>query len=160
MPSVSFIFVGKMREKYFEGAFAEYLKRIGGYARCEVREVAEQRLGERPSQREIDAALAREAQEIEKAVPKGAYVTALCVEGEMCSSEQLAQKFTVLDGRGVSRICFIVGGSFGLDSALKAGADWQLSMSKMTFPHHLARVMLAEQVYRAFAINAGTRYHK
>ena len=101
MPGVSFIFVGKMREKYFEGAFAEYLKRISGYTKCEVREITEQRLGDRPSQREIDAALAREAQEIEKAIPKGAYVAALCVEGEMCSSEQLAQKFSALDGRGV-----------------------------------------------------------
>lgn len=160
MPGVSFIFVGKMREKYFEGAFAEYLKRIGGYTKCEVREITEQRLGDRPSQREIDAALAREAQEIEKAIPKGAYVAALCVEGEMCSSEQLAQKFSALDGRGIGRICFIVGGSFGLDPELKSRADWRLSMSRMTFPHHLARVMLAEQVYRAFTINAGTRYHK
>ena len=138
MPGVSFVFVGKMREAYYSAAFAEYIKRIGGYTKCDVREIGEQRLGERPSEREIAAALAREAREIEKAIPKGAYVCALCVEGDMCSSEDVAERLRRLDER----------------------ADWRLSMSRMTFPHHLARVMLAEQVYRAFTINAGTGYHK
>ena len=160
MPGVSFVFVGRMREKHYEAAFAEYIKRLGAYGKCEVREITEQRLGERPSEREIESALAREAQELERAIPKGAYVCALCVEGEMCSSEQLAQRLQALDTRGVSRICFIVGGSYGLDEGFKRRADFRLSMSRMTFPHHLARVMLAEQVYRAFTINAGTRYHK
>ena len=104
MPGVSFIFVGRMREKHYESAFAEYIKRLGAYGKCEVREITEQRLGERPSEREIESALAREAQELERAIPKGAYVCALCVEGEMCSSEQLAQRLQALDTRGVSRI--------------------------------------------------------
>lgn len=160
MPGVSFVFVGKMREAYYSAAFAEYIKRIGGYTKCDVREITEQRLGERPSEREIAAALSREAREIEKAIPKGACVCALCVEGDMCSSEDVASRLRRLDERGVSKVCFIVGGSFGLDAQLKARADWRLSMSRMTFPHHLARVMLAEQVYRAFTINAGTGYHK
>ncbi len=160
MPGVTFVFVGKMKERHFEEAFAEYLKRIGGYAKCEVREIPEQRLGERPSEREISAALAREAQDIERAVPKGAYLVAMCVEGQGASSEELAARIRELDGRGTGKICFLVGGSFGLDEGLKRRADWRLSMSKMTFPHHLARVMLAEQVYRAFTINAGKRYHK
>lgn len=149
-----------MKEPHYEAAFAEYIKRLGGYTRCEVREIAEQRLGEKPSEREIAAALAREAQEIERAIPKGAYTCALCVEGAQCSSEQLAERLAGLDARGVGKACFIVGGSFGLDEGLKARAAWRLSMSRMTFPHHLARVMLAEQVYRAFTINAGSRYHK
>lgn len=160
MPGVTFVFVGKMKERHFEEAFAEYVKRIGGYARCEVREIAEQRLGERPSEREIAAALAREAQDIERAIPRGAYLVAMCVEGQGASSEELALRIKSLDERGAGRICFLVGGSFGLDEGLKKRADWRLSMSKMTFPHHLARVMLAEQVYRAFTINAGKRYHK
>lgn len=160
MPGVTFVFVGKMKERHFEEAFAEYVKRIGGYARCEVREIAEQRLGERPSEREIAAALAREAQDIERAIPRGAYLVAMCVEGQGASSEELASRIKSLDERGAGRICFLVGGSFGLDEGLKKRADWRLSMSKMTFPHHLARVMLAEQVYRAFIINAGKRYHK
>ena len=160
MPGVTFVFAGRMREKHYEAAFGEYIKRLGAYCKCEVREVAEQRLGERPSEREIAAALAREAQELEKAIPRGALVCALCVEGEMCSSEELAERFRRLDAGGTSRVCFLVGGSFGLDEGLKRRAGWRLSMSKMTFPHHLARVMLAEQVYRAFTINAGARYHK
>lgn len=160
MPGVTFIFVGRMREKHYEAAFAEYIKRLGAYCRCEVREIAEQRLGERPSESEISAALAKEARELERAIPKGAHVCALCVEGDMCSSEELAERLRKLDERGAGRICFLVGGSFGLDAELKRRADWRLSMSRMTFPHHLARVMLAEQVYRAFTINAGARYHK
>ena len=160
MPGVTFVFVGKMKERHFEEAFAEYVKRIGGYARCEVREIAEQRLGERPSEREIAAALAREAQDIERAIPRGAYLVAMCVEGQGASSEELSSRIKSLDERGAGRICFLGGGSFGLDEGLKKRADWRLSMSKMTFPHHLARVMLAEQVYRAFTINAGTKYHK
>lgn len=160
MPGVTFVFVGKMKERHFEEAFAEYVKRIGGYARCEVREIAEQRMGERPSEREIAAALAREAQDIERAIPRGAYLVAMCVEGQGASSEELASRIKSLDERGAGMICFLVGGSFGLDEGLKKRADWRLSMSKMTFPHHLARVMLAEQVYRAFTINAGKRYHK
>ena len=160
MPGVSFVFVGKMKEAHFATAFAEYMKRLGGYTKCELREIPEQRLGERPSEREIAAALAREAREIERAIPRGAYVCALCVEGEECSSERLAERLAALDARGAGRVCFIVGGSFGLDAALKRRADLRLSMSRMTFPHHLARVMLAEQVYRAFTINAGARYHK
>lgn len=160
MPGISFIFVGKMKEPHFEAAFAEYIKRLGGFTKCELREIAEQRLGERPSQREVAAALEREAREIERAIPKGAYVCALCVEGPQCASDALARRISELDARGVGRLCFLVGGSYGLDEGLKARADWRLSMSEMTFPHHLARVMLAEQVYRAFTINAGKRYHK
>lgn len=160
MPGLSFIFVGRMREAHFAEAFAEYYKRLGGFAKCELREIAEQRLGEKPSGREIAAALEREAREIERAIPKGAYVCALCVEGEQCASDELARRLAALDARGVGRICFVVGGSFGLAEEIKRRADWRLSMSEMTFPHHLARVMLAEQVYRAFTINVGTRYHK
>ena len=93
-------------------------------------------------------------------MPRGAYLVAMCVEGQGASSEELASRIKSLDERGAGRICFLVGGSFGLDEGLKKRADWRLSMSKMTFPHHLARVMLAEQVYRAFTINAGKRYHK
>ena len=157
---MSFVFVGKMKERHFADAFDEYVKRLGAYCKCEVREIAEQRLGERPSEREIEAALSKEAREIEKAIPRGAYVCALCVEGGMCSSEQLAAKLAGLDARGIGRVCFIVGGSFGLDETLKRACRERLSMSQMTFPHHLARVMLLEQLYRAFKIQEGSDYHK
>ena len=141
MPGLSFIFVGKMRERHYAAAFEEYYKRLGAFGKPELREIAEERLPEQPSEREIAQALSREAAEIEKAVPKGAYTVALCLEGR-------------------PKLCFIVGGSFGLDERVKKAADMRLSMSRMTFPHHLARVMLAEQVYRAFTIINGGRYHK
>ena len=155
MPGLSFVFVGKMRERHYAEAFEEYFKRLGAFGKPELREIAEERLPEQPSEKEIAQALVREAAEIEKAVPKGAYTVALCVEGRAMSSEELAR---ALEGK--SKLCFVVGGSFGLDEGVKRRADLRLSMSKMTFPHHLARVMLAEQVYRAFTIINGGRYHK
>lgn len=155
MPGLSFVFVGRMRERHYAAAFEEYFKRLGAYGKPELREIAEERLPEQPSEREIAQALSREAAEIAKAVPKGAYTVALCVEGRELSSTELARE---LEGR--PKLCFIVGGSFGLDEGVKRSADLRLSMSKMTFPHHLARVMLAEQVYRAFTIINGGRYHK
>ena len=155
MPGLTFIFVGRMRERHYTAAFEEYFKRLGAFGKPELREIAEERLPEQPSEREIAQALKREAAEILKAVPKGAYTVALCVEGKAKSSEELAQALEVQ-----ARLCFIIGGSFGLDESVKAAADLRLSMSRMTFPHHLARVMLAEQVYRAFTIQNGGRYHK
>ena len=155
MPGLTFIFVGRMRERHYTAAFEEYFKRLGAFGKPELREIAEERLPEQPSEREIAQALKREAAEILKAVPKGAYTVALCVEGKAMSSEELAQAL-----EGQARLCFIIGGSFGLDESVKAAADLRLSMSRMTFPHHLARVMLAEQVYRAFTIQNGGRYHK
>ena len=155
MPGLTFIFVGRMRERHYTAAFEEYFKRLGAFGKPELREIAEERLPEQPSEREIAQALKREAAEILKAVPKGAYTVALCVEGKAMSSEELA-----LALEGQARLCFIIGGSFGLDESVKAAADLRLSMSRMTFPHHLARVMLAEQVYRAFTIQNGGRYHK
>lgn len=155
MPGLTFIFVGRMRERHYTAAFEEYFKRLGAFGKPELREIAEERLPEQPSEREIAQALKREAAEILKAVPKGAYTVALCVEGKAMSSEELA-----LALEGQARLCFIIGGSFGLDESVKAAADLRLSMSRMTFPHHLARVMLAEQVYRAFTIRNGGRYHK
>ena len=127
---------------------------------AELREIAEERLPEQPSEKEIARALEREAAEIEKAVPKGAYVVALCVEGREMSSTELAGTLDAAMGAGASKLCFIIGGSFGLHESVKRSADLRLSMSRMTFPHHLARVMLAEQVYRAFTIMNGGRYHK
>ena len=160
MLGVKLICVGKMREKHYVAAFEEYRKRLGAFCRFELCELAEERLPEQPSEKERSAALEREGAEIEKQVPRGAYVIALCVEGEKRSSEALAALFQKLTTEGQSRLCFIVGGSFGLSPEVKTAADLRLSMSDMTFPHHLARVMLAEQIYRAFSIIAGGRYHK
>ena len=160
MLAVRLICVGKMREKYFIEAFNEYAKRLQAYCRFECVELAEQRLSEAPSEGEIRAALSREASEIMKNIPQDAYVTALCVEGKQMPSEKMGRLISERENSGRPKLCFIVGGSFGMDEAVKRRADMKLSMSEMTFPHHLARVMLAEQIYRGFKINEGSRYHK
>jgi 23S rRNA (pseudouridine1915-N3)-methyltransferase len=149
-----------MREKHFIAAFDEYKKRLGAYCRFELTELTEERLGDDPSDKEIANALEREALAIEKNIPKDAYVIAMCVEGKEKSSPELAARFNELALSGRGKLCFIVGGSFGIAERIKQRADERLSMSRMTFPHHLARVMLAEQIYRAFTINEGKRYHK
>ena len=160
MLTVKFICVGRMRERFYIEAFEEYRKRLGAYCRLECIEPGEQRLPERPSQAEIDAALEREAREIEKQLPPDAYVVALCVEGREMPSEFMAQLLSERENSGKPKLCFVIGGSFGLADCIKKRADFQLSMSKMTFPHHLARVMLAEQLYRGYKIKEGSRYHK
>ena len=160
MLGVTLVCVGKMKEKHYISAFEEYQKRLGAYCRFELIEIPEQRLSENPSEKEIAAALEKEAAEIEKRIPSGAAVVAMCVEGTQKSSPELAALFQKWAGSGYSRLCFLVGGSFGMSERIKSRADLRLSVSKMTFPHHLFRVMLAEQIYRAFAINEGSRYHK
>ena len=160
MLGVKLICVGRMREKFYTEAFAEYRKRLGAYCKFECVEIAEQRLGDDPTPGEIAAALEKEAAEIEKAIPADACLVALCVEGREKSSEELAALVREREGSGRPRLCFVIGGSCGMSERVKARADLKLSMSRMTFPHHLARVMLAEQIYRAFKINEGSRYHK
>ncbi len=141
MLRVSVICQGRLKEPYYIAACQEYLKRLGVYCKAEVTELAEDG-------------------DVMPRIPKGAYVIALCIEGDKFSSPALAERLAALAGRGVSRVCFLIGGSEGLPAAAKERADMRLSMSDMTFPHHLARVMLLEQLYRAFSINAGTKYHK
>ena len=149
-----------MREKFYLDAFSEYAKRLGAYCRFELTELAEVRLPDAPSQKEIAAALEKEATGIVKSIPTDAYTVALCVEGRQMPSEELAKLLSQREGSGKPRLCFIIGGSFGLSPRVKAAADLRLSMSEMTFPHHLARVMLMEQIYRGFKINEGSKYHK
>ena len=157
---VQLICVGKMKEKFYIDAAAEYVKRLSAYCKLQVVELPEERLPSNPSQAQIDAALAREADAIRAKLPPRCGLVALCVEGRMRSSEELAGLFTDWMNRGESHLVFLIGGSFGLHPSIKAEAGLRLSMSPMTFPHHLARVMLLEQVYRAFKINEGSSYHK
>lgn len=160
--SVHILCVGKLKESFYRDACAEYVKRLGAYCRPTVVELPEEKLPPKPSPAQIDAALEKEAAAIRAKLPPSAYVIALCVEGRMRSSEDLAAKLrSGIWGDGSSkRLVFLIGGSYGLDKALKGEANDRLSMSPMTFPHHLARVMLLEQVYRAFKINEGSSYHK
>lgn len=138
---MSVICQGRLKEPYYIAACQEYLKRLGAFCKIEVTELAE-------------------GGDVVSRIPGGAYVIALCIEGEKMSSPALAARLEKLANSGVSRLCFLIGGSDGLPERAKAAADLRLSMSDMTFPHHLARVMVLEQIYRAFSINAGTKYHK
>lgn len=160
MINIKFICVGRMREKYYIEAFKEYQKRLGAYCRFELAEIEEQRLSDKPSQNEIRAALLKEGGEIEKQIPRDAYLVTMCVEGKLKSSEDVAELIAERESSGKPKLCFVIGGSFGLCDEIKQRSDMKLSMSRMTFPHHLARVILAEQVYRGFKINEGSKYHK
>lgn len=160
MLTVKLISVGKMKERHYIAAFEEYRKRLGAYCRFESEELPEQRLPENPSQKEIDDALKKECALIQKRIPPRAVLVAMCVEGEGKTSPELAGLIQSWAASGSSTLCFVTGGSFGLSGELKRQARLRLSMSKMTFPHHLARVMLCEQLYRAFTIIEGSRYHK
>nr|WP_326190083.1 23S rRNA (pseudouridine(1915)-N(3))-methyltransferase RlmH [uncultured Oscillibacter sp.] len=160
MQKVTLICVGKLKEKFYAQATAEYAKRLSRFCKLEIVELPESRLSDSPSPAEISQALTAEAALIEAKLPKGSALVAMCIEGEELSSPQLAEKMRQFAVSGVSNLTFLIGGSVGLSPAIKAQADFRLSMSPMTFPHHLARVMLLEQIYRAYQINAGTKYHK
>ena len=160
MLSVRLICVGKLGEKFWADAVKEYTKRLGAYCKLEIIELPEQRLPQTPSEGEIAQALDREAALIESRIWPGAAVIAMCVEGKPMSSEQLADYFSRLTVSGTSKICLLIGGSCGLSERVKQRAALRLSMSPMTFPHHLARVMVLEQIYRALNIAAGGKYHK
>ena len=160
MQKVTILCVGKLKEKFYVDAVAEYTKRLGRFCKLDIVELAEERLPEDPSPAQIGAALAKEADAIRGKLPPSAYVIAMCVEGKTRSSEELARLMADSASRGVSHLVFLIGGSFGLHPSVKELAAVKLSMSPMTFPHHLARVMLLEQIYRAYQINAGSKYHK
>jgi 23S rRNA (pseudouridine1915-N3)-methyltransferase len=160
MLDVTLICVGKMKEKFYIDAAAEYIKRLGASCRITVTELAEIKKSQTPSEKEIDAALLRESEAIKAAIPKGSAVIAMCIEGKQLSSEELSDSIAGFAGAGVSKLCFIIGSSDGLHDSIKSMASLKLSMSRMTFPHHLARVMLLEQLYRAFSIQNGGKYHK
>ena len=156
MQKVSIVCVGKLKEKFYADAAAEYAKRLSRFCKLDIVELNEERLPEDPSPAQIEAALSREADTIRAKLPPAAMAVALCVEGKQRFSEELAR----LMADSVSHLVFLIGGSFGLHPSIKELAAVRLSMSPMTFPHHLARVMLLEQIYRAYQINAGTKYHK
>ncbi len=160
MQKVTVLCVGKLKEKFYIDAAAEYAKRLSRFCKLELVELPEERLPEDPSPAQIEAALLKEAAAIRAKLPAGASLIALCVEGDLRSSEALARQMAAWASQGVGQLVFLIGGSFGLHPSIKGSAKLRLSMSPMTFPHHLARVMVLEQIYRAYQINAGTRYHK
>ena len=160
MFEITLITMGKLKEKFYISAAAEYEKRMKGYCQFKLLELPESRLPENPSSAQITAGLEKEAEVILTKVPKGAWFCVLTPEGKMLSSEALADKLQGIKTNGKSSACFLIGSSFGIAERIKNLADFRLSMSPMTFPHHLARIMVLEQLYRAEAIQAGSKYHK
>ncbi|MBO2527259.1 MAG: 23S rRNA (pseudouridine(1915)-N(3))-methyltransferase RlmH [Clostridiales bacterium] len=160
MFSVTLLTVGKLKEKFYLAAVEEYAKRLGAYCKFSLLELPETRLPENPCASEITAGLAKEAELIAAAIPKGAWFCVLTPEGKELSSEALADKLRSIKNEGKSAACFLIGSSFGIDPEIKRRADFRLSFGPMTFPHHLMRVMALEQLYRAETIQAGTKYHK
>lgn len=157
---ITLIAMGKLKEKFYITAAAEYEKRLKGFCNFKIIELPEVRLPDDPSPAEITAGLEKEADLILSKIPKGAWFCTLTPEGKLLSSEALASKFSDVKNTGKSSACFLIGSSFGIAQRIKDKADFKLSMSPMTFPHHLARVMVLEQIYRAEAIQAGSKYHK
>ena len=160
MFEITLITMGKLKEKFYISAAAEYTKRLGAYCHFQILELPEVRLPDAPSPAEIQAGLEKEADLILTKIPKAAWFCVLTPEGKMLSSEALADKLRDVKVSGKSSACFLIGSSFGMAQRIKDKADFRLSMSPMTFPHHLARIMVLEQIYRAEAIQAGSKYHK
>lgn len=159
MLTIKMITVGTLKEKYLRDAADEYKKRLGAFCRYEEINLKEYRLPESPSQAETEAALAEEGKAILAAMPQKAYKIALCVEGKQFSSEGLAGKISEISMQ-YSEICFVIGSSHGISPSVKSACDLRLSVSELTFPHQLMRVILLETVYRSLNIIKGTKYHK
>ena len=159
MIGVKFITLGTLKESYLREAAAEYEKRLGAFCRFEMVQLKEEKLSENPGASEIKNALEKEAMAIEKQIPPRAYRIAMCVEGKQMSSEELSEHLErVAEQHG--DVCFIIGSSYGLADSVKQSCHLRLSVSKLTFPHQLMRVLLLEAVYRAFKIAKGTKYHQ
>ena len=157
---VNVICVGKLRERFYAEASEEYLKRLRRLMPVTVVELPDEPEPSQPSDKANEAVMRREGERILQRIGPQDYVIALCIEGRQCASPELAERLRGLFTQGRSRVDFVIGGSLGLDKAVLRRADEQMSMSRMTFPHQLARVMLLEQLFRAAKINAGERYHK
>ena len=159
MQNIRIITVGTLKEEFLKDAVAEYTKRLSRFYRIEIIELKESRVGDSPSEKEIESALFDEADKILSSIPQQAVVFALCVEGTQLSSEELSQKIEQSAQRA-SDLVYVIGSSHGLSEKVKQRADFKLSVSKLTFPHQLMRVILLESIYRSFNIQNGTKYHK
>ena len=158
--NITIIALGRLKEKYMRDFSSEYQKRLSSYCNLNIVELSPKPLSDSPSQKEIQNALKQEAELIKKKLPKDACIFSLCIEGKQTASEMFSKKISDLALSGKSNLAFIIGSSFGLDDEIKKMSDERFSMSEMTFPHQMARIMLLEQLYRAFQIESGGKYHK
>lgn len=160
MFEITLIAMGKLKESFYLSAASEYTKRLGRYCKFRLLELPEAKLPDDPSPGDIAAGLEKEADTILSKIPRGAWLCIFTPEGKELSSEEFAQRLRTVKNSGRSSACFLIGSSFGIAPRIKAQADFRLSMGRMTYPHHLARIMVLEQLYRAEAIQAGSKYHK
>ena len=160
MLGVTVLCLGKLKESYLREACLEYQKRLTRFCKLNIIELVPESLPSEPSAAQIEAALNTEGKRLLAEIPNGSYVYALCIEGKQRSSERFSKELSDLPLSGKSHVTFVIGSSHGLSDEVKGRADAKLSMSEMTFPHQLARVMLLEQIYRAFQISTGGKYHK
>lgn len=159
MINITVVAVGKLKESYLRDGCAEYIKRLSAFSRASIIEIDEERAPDNPSPAQIDKIIEKEGERIIKKIPKGAYVIPLCIEGKEYSSPDFSRLIEKISLEA-SEICFVIGGSFGLSDNVKQLGRAKLSFGKMTLPHQLARMVLLEQVYRAFSISANSKYHK
>ncbi|MBM6616903.1 23S rRNA (pseudouridine(1915)-N(3))-methyltransferase RlmH [Bacillus suaedaesalsae] len=158
--NISIITIGKLKEKYLKQGIEEYIKRLASYAKVEIIELPDEKAPENLSEAEMVQIKQKEGERILQKISPDAHVIALVIQGKMKSSEQLAEDLDKLATYGKSKVAFVIGGSLGLSDEVMKRADEGLSFSKMTFPHQLMRLILVEQIYRAFRINRGEPYHK
>ena len=157
---ITLVTVGKIKEKFYTDAIAEYTRRLSRYCKLEIVQVADEKTPDKASETEERQIKEREGKRVLAQIKEGAYVIALAIQGEMLSSEQLAGKLERLGIEGQSQLVLVIGGSLGLSEEVLRRADYQLSFSRMTFPHQLMRVILLEQLYRSYRIIQGEPYHK
>lgn len=157
---ICIVCVGKLKERYLADGIAEYIKRLGRFCTVEIAEVADERIPDSPNASDTARVLEAEAARMEKRIPKGAYVVGLCIEGRSMDSETFAKTLARVQVQGCSTVAFLIGGSLGLAPHIKQLCHLRLSLSAMTLPHQLARLVLLEQIYRCFKINGGEEYHK
>ena len=160
MLQIEIIYLGGEKETYYKDAANEYIKRLGAFCSFSEKVIKDEKLSQNPSKKEISTALEKEADRILSEIKPKHLKIAMCIEGKQMSSEELSEVFQDVPLRGLCGITFIIGSSCGLSERVKKACDVRLSMSKMTFPHRLARVMLLEQIYRALSIGSGRKYHK
>ena len=161
MIKINIICIGKIKEKYFTDAISEYAKRLTAFCKFSIIELSEEKIrSNNPNQSQIDEVIEAEGKRIMQKISQSDYVVAMCIEGKMLSSEELSKTIDNVSLSGKSTIDFIIGGSYGLSNEVKSRANLKLSMSRMTFPHTMARMVLSEQIYRAFEISTNGKYHK
>lgn len=161
MRTINIVCVGNLKEKYLREAAAEYEKRLSAYCRLKITEVGEFKLSEKPSPAEIAKCIEAEGNSILAKIPQNAVLAAMCIEGEIISSEDFSERLNqLMSDESAPELCFIIGGSYGLSDSVKKKAKLKLSLSRMTFTHQISRVLILEQIYRAFQISTGGKYHK